>query len=159
MSFFPLIIAILFFIAGLAGTVLPVLPGVPLIWAGMFLYGLLTGFARLSWSFYLVQGLITVFVLLLDYLAAVWGVKKYGGSRSAGWGAVLGGIIGLALLGPVGVIAGPFLGAALAELASGKEPAQALRTGFGTVVGFLGGTLLKLGIEIVMIVWFFLAVF
>lgn len=154
-----LLLAIVFFIAGLAGTILPVLPGAPLIWVGMLVYGLFAGFSRLSWSFYLLQGVITIFVLVLDYLSTAWGAKKYGGSQRAIWGAIIGGLAGVIFFGPVGIIAGPFLGAVIVELISSQKPEQAVKAGFGTLIGFLGGSMLKLAIEVVMIIWFFVAIF
>lgn len=154
-----LLLALVFFIAGLAGTILPVLPGAPLIWVGMLVYGLFAGFSRLSWSFYLLQGVITIFVLVLDYLSTAWGAKKYGGSRQAIWGAIIGGLAGVIFFGPVGIIAGPFLGAVIVELISSQRPEEAVKAGFGTLIGFLGGSMLKLAIEVVMIIWFFVAIF
>ena len=154
-----LIIASLFFLIGLAGTVIPGLPGSPLIFIGMLIYGYFEGFVKLTWTFYLLQGLAVAFIFLLDYLAGVWGVKRYGGSRVAVWGSIIGSILGLIILGPLGIIIGPFLGAITGELISHKSIGQAVRAGWGTVIGFLGGLFLKLAVEIAMIAWFFMTVF
>ena len=150
-----LIIAIVLFILGLAGTVLPVLPGAILIYAGMLLYGVMTGFATLDITFYIVQGLIFAFILVVDYLATVEGTRRFGGSKQAGWGAALGMIVGI-IFGPFGILLGPFLGAVAAEVLLRKtELSKAVVIGFGTLVGLLGGTVIKLGVEILMIVYFF----
>ena len=146
------------FLIGLAGTVIPGLPGAPLILLGMLIYGYLESFVHLTWTFYLVQGLAVAIIFLLDYLANVWGVKRYGGSRAAVWGSIIGSILGLIFLGPLGIILGPFLGAVAGELLSHQSIKQAVRAGWGTVIGFLGGLFLKLAVEAAMIAWFFTTV-
>lgn len=152
-----LILAIIFFIAGLLGTILPLLPGAILIYGGMLLYGFLTKFAALDVYFFLLQGVVLVFIFLVDYLASAAGTRRFGGSKQAAWGAVLGAVIGL-FFGPLGIIIGPFLGAVGAELLRGIEMNQAIRAGFGTIVGILGGTIIKIGVEVLMIVYFFMRI-
>jgi hypothetical protein len=159
MSIIGMIIAVLFFIAGVAGTLLPALPGAPLIWLGMFLYGWIVDFNNLPWTFFLGQGLAVALIFFIDYFAGAWGVNRYGGSKEAVWGSVLGGVLGIFLMGPFGLIFGPFIGAVAGELYLKKPLEKAFRVGVGTLIGFLGGYILKLAIEIVMIVWFFIAVF
>ncbi|MDD4334291.1 MAG: DUF456 family protein [Desulfotomaculaceae bacterium] len=159
MSIVGMIIAVLFFIVGVAGTVLPVLPGAPLIWLGMLLYGLIAGFNNLPWAFFLGQGLAVALIFLVDYIAGVWGVRRYGGSKEAVWGSVIGALLGVILMGPFGLIFGPFLGAVAGEMYLKNSLEKAFRVGVGTLIGFFGGFMLKLAIEIVMIVWFFMAVF
>lgn len=159
MSIIGMIIAVLFFIAGVAGTLLPALPGAPLIWLGMFLYGLIVDFNNLPWTFFVGQGLAVALIFFVDYFAGAWGVNRYGGSKEAVWGSVLGGVLGIFLMGPFGLIFGPFIGAVAGELYLKKPLEKAFRVGVGTLIGFLGGVILKLAIEIVMIVWFFIAVF
>lgn len=159
MKVLALVLASLFFGAGLLGTILPVLPGAPLIWAGMFLYGLLTGFTRLPWTFFLAQGIAVLFTFIIDYLASLWGTRHFGGSRVAIWGAFLGALVGGIVSGPLGIILGPFAGAIGGELLVRGNPAQALKVGLGTILGLLGGTALKFLIEAIMIIWFFLTIF
>lgn len=159
MNTLALIIAIVFFLAGLAGSILPVLPGAILIWLGMLVYGTLTHFSSLSTSFFIGQALAVVLIYLTDYLAGIWGVKKYGGSRSAVYGSIIGTVAGLLLLGPAGIIFGPFIGAIAGELLSQKPLDSAIRSGIGTMVGLLGGSIIKLGIEIIMIIWFFWTIY
>jgi uncharacterized protein YqgC (DUF456 family) len=141
----------------LAGIVLPILPGVILIYAGMLLYGLMTGFATLDTNFYLLQGMALLLTFFIDYLATTAGTRRYGGSSRAAWGAAAGVLLGF-FLGPFGIIIGPFIGAVLAELTGGKKPEQAVRTGIGTLIGFLGGTFLKFVIALLMIIWFFVRI-
>lgn len=155
MELFAVTIVVILFLLGLAGTVLPILPGIAFIYGGMVLFGLLTNFTTLSASFFVLQGLAVALIFAIDYLAAAAGSRRFGGSKYAAWGAVIGTIIGIFALGPFGIIAGPFIGAVIAELIMGRQPNQALQTGFGTIIGLLGGTILKLAIEIMMIIWFF----
>jgi len=153
-----LVLAVLLFILGLAGIVLPVLPGVILIYGGMLLYGLLTGFETLDTNFYVLQGMAVLLAFFIDYLAAATGTRRYGGSGRSAWGAAAGLLLGLFLLGPFGLIVGPFLGAVLVGLAEGKRLEQSVRVGIGTLVGLLGGLILKFGIAGTMIIWFFMSI-
>ena len=158
MSTLGLIMAGIFFVVGLAGTVLPVIPGAPLIWGGMLIYGLFTGFQHLSWLFYLIQVLAVLLVFFLDYAAGAWAVNRYGGSRFAVWGTIIGTIIGIIFFGPLGIIFGPLVGAVGGELMARRAPLLALKVGLGTLIGLVGGTILKFIIEIGMIVWFFMVI-
>lgn len=159
MAVLALILAILFFIAGLAGSVLPVLPGAILIWLGMLVYGILTKFTTLSVIFLVGQALAVAIVYSVDYFAGILGVKKFGGSQAAVYGSIAGTIIGIIFLGPAGLIFGPFIGAIAGELLNHKPFDKALRSGWGTLIGLLGGTIAKLIIEILMIIWFFWAIY
>jgi uncharacterized protein YqgC (DUF456 family) len=183
MDIVGLVVAVMCFVAGLAGTVLPVLPGAPLILLGMVIYGLFTGFAGLSWGFFVGQAAAVALTFLVDYLAGAWAVRRYGGSRAALWGSGAGILFGVLVFGPAGLILGPFLGAFLGELLAGRStdgeiclrkpsgswnplgwqnspsPSRALHVGVGSLVGLLGGTALKLAVEAAMIAWFFAAVF
>ena len=153
-----LVLAIILFIAGIIGTILPLLPGPILIYGGMLLYGFMTQFSTLDAYFFLLQGLVLVLIFLIDYIASAVGTKRYGGSKQAVWGAVLGTIPGLIFLGPLGIVIGPFLGAVVVELLRGKDINQTMRVGLGTLIGLLGGTVVKIGVEIVMIVYFFMRI-
>ncbi|OWZ84393.1 DUF456 domain-containing protein [Natranaerobius trueperi] len=158
MTAFTIIIPVFLFILGLIGTFLPVMPGVLLIWIGMFIYGILTEFQELTATFFLIQGLAALLVLLIDYIASAWGVQKFGGSRIAMLSAVVGLFIGVLFFNIPGFIFGPFLGALIAELVRGLPIDKAILSGLGTLIGLLGGILLKLIIEIIMIIWFFIAI-
>jgi len=158
MSTVGLVIALLFFLAGLAGTILPVLPGAPLILAGMVIYGLFTGFAKLDLLFFAGQTCLTVLTFAVDYFANAWGITRYGGSKLAVWGGAVGLLAGV-FLGPQGLILGPFFGAFLGELLTSRRSLHALRVGAGSLIGFLSGTLVKLALEIGMVIWFFAVIF
>ncbi|HHU68932.1 MAG TPA: DUF456 domain-containing protein [Thermoanaerobacterales bacterium] len=135
-----LVLSIILFIVGLLGTILPVLPGAILIYSGMLLYGLMTGFATLNAHFFIMQALVLVLTFLIDFLASAVGTKGFGGSKQSIWGAIIGTILGLIFLGPLGIIVGPFVGAVVTELLQGRLLNQAIHVGFGTLIGILGGT-------------------
>ncbi|HPU01281.1 MAG: DUF456 domain-containing protein [Firmicutes bacterium] len=151
------VIASLFFAVGIVGTFAPVLPGAPLIWLGMLIFGIMTGFEKLGWLFYLLQGLLAVAVLGVDYLATALGSRYFGASKAAALGALLGLVVGLFFF-PIGLLVGPFAGAVLFELILTRQPENALRSGLGAVIGFWSGAAIKLILEIGMIVWFFIEV-
>ncbi|MGQ9512742.1 DUF456 domain-containing protein [Thermodesulfitimonas sp.] len=158
MSTVGLVVAVIFFLAGLAGTILPILPGAPLILAGMVIYGLFTGFVKLNLLFFVGQALLVALTFAVDYLASAWGVARHGGSKLAIWGSAIGLLIG-AFFAPAGIILGPFAGAFLGELVASRRSVHSLRVGVGSLIGFFGGTLVKLAIEIGMVIWFFAAIF
>src|SRR5665648_255597 len=111
MQITALIIAIILFLVGIAGTILPVLPGVILIYAGMVIYGFMTGFETLTLYFFIVQAVAFAVILGIDFVASAIGTKHYNGSKQAAAGAVVGTILGIIFLGPLGIVIGPFAGA------------------------------------------------
>jgi len=149
------IIIIVLFLLGLIGIILPFLPGVPLIFIATLIYGLATDFSDLSRSALFWLGGLAVFAIAIDYFSGILGAKKYGASHQGMVGAFLGAIIGLLSLGLIGLIVGPFLGALLFELLAGQKQQQALKSGLGTLIGFLAGTLFKFIIALIMIGIFF----
>jgi len=141
-----------FFLAGLAGSIIPGMPGPPLVFAGVLIYGLLTGFAALGWPALLTLAGLAALSQVLDYLASAYGAKKFGGSRWGIWGSIIGGVLGLLLFSLPGLIIGLFAGAFLLELWPGRKGGLAsLKVGGGSLLGFLGGTLLKLVFSLAMI--------
>lgn len=153
-----LILAVILFCIGLLGSILPILPGPILIFAGMVLYGLMTGFETLGTYFFLLQAMVVFLIFSIDYVASAAGTRRSGGSKQAAWGAIAGTIVGVIFLGPLGIVIGPFLGAVIAELLRGIAFTQAIRIGFGTLIGILGGTVLKIFIGVLMIVYFFMQI-
>lgn len=153
-----IIVSIICFLLGLIGTLIPFLPGPILVWGGVFLYGWAEGFVNIGPSHLLGQGVLLGLIFLVDWVSSFIGVKKAGGSKYSLWGAVFGLIMGLFFLGPLGIIVGPPLGAFLIEFISRGDLEKALRISLGSLLGFLGGTVVKLIIELVMIVWFFMVI-
>ncbi len=151
-------IGILCLLLGLLGGILPVLPGPPLSYLALLLLHF-TDRYQFSSRFLLIWGVITAVVFVLDYLIPIWGTKKFGGSKQGVWGSMIGLILGLFLLPPIGIIIGPFAGAVIGELIAGKDHSAALRAGLGSFIGFLLGTLLKLIVSGMMIWYFFAKLF
>ncbi len=154
-----LIISLLIMFGGLAGILLPILPSIPLIWAGVLIYAVCDGFESISWSLVLIFGVLTILSVILDYFGGVIGAKKYGATRWGLIGSVIGGIAGFFMGGIIGLIFGPFFGAVLFELIFGKDFRSALKSGLGTLVGFLGGAIAKLVIGVIIIGIFIWKVF
>ncbi|WP_027079826.1 DUF456 domain-containing protein [Luteimonas mephitis] len=153
------VLAALMVVVGLAGIVLPALPGLPLVFAGMLLAAWTDGFERVEWWWLLVLGVLTALSLLIDFWATAAGAKRVGASRKAVVGAVLGTVVGLFIVPPFGLFVGPFAGALLGELWHGRavnsaSVSQATRVGFGTWMGIVFGIVLKLGLACTMFVLF-----
>ena len=153
------IICFLFMILGLAGVVIPLLPGVPLAWLGLFIYAIVTGFERISIFQTVIFFILMLFTLALDLVAPMLGAKKYRASKWGIIGVFLGFIVGILLIGPWGIILGPFLGALLGELIARRETGQAVRAAIGAFVGFLVGNLLKVAIILIMMGFFITSLF
>lgn len=170
---------------GLLGSVLPVLPGVPLSYLGLWLLHW-TDRASFSWQFLTVWAVVVVVIQVLDYFIPAWGTKKFGGTKWGVWGSTIGLLLGF-VIGPLGIVLGPFVGAVVGELlyfnqhpealtppptiiipqeedtqSEGDNNAsprpikpvikpkpqtpfnRALRSGFGSFIGLLAGTIVKI---------------
>ncbi|MGH8085826.1 MAG: DUF456 domain-containing protein [Lysobacter sp.] len=153
------VLAGILILVGVAGTVLPALPGLPLVFGGMLLAAWAGGFEQVGVAMLVLLGLLTVLSLGIDFLATALGAKRVGASRLALVGAVVGTVVGL-FFGPIGLLTGPFVGALAGELIHGREVRKATRVGFGTWLGILVGTVLKIGLAFAMLglfafAWFF----
>ena len=152
-------------LVGIIGCVAPVLPGVPLSYLGLLLLHW-TERVQFSWQFLVIWAVVVVVIQVLDYFIPAWGTKKFGGSKWGVWGSTIGLLVGL-FMGPMGIVIGPFVGAVVGELIyfnrhpqTTMNPAEtsmnnaeknkntnlnkALRAGFGSFIGLLTGTVLKL---------------
>ncbi|MDY0098882.1 MAG: DUF456 domain-containing protein [Bacteroidales bacterium] len=145
-------LAVVLLLLGIIGCLVPVLPGPPMSFLGLILLHF-TKFADFSSTLLITLAVVTIVVTLLDYVVPVWGTKKFGGSKYGIRGATVGLIIGL-FLGPLGIIAGPFIGAFVGELIFKDDIRYALRAGFGSLLGFLTGIGLKLAASFVMTFYF-----
>ena len=143
--------AILIMLVGLAGTVIPMVPGCLLIFGAALLYGLLTEFARIGAGPLIALGIIAAVVQLSDYLAGAWGAKRFGGGREGIIGAILGGIVGTIVFSLPGLVLGTVIGATVGELVRGKKLEESTRTGVGTLVGFLAGTVVRVSAAVIML--------
>lgn len=151
------VLAGLLILVGIAGTVLPALPGLPLVFAGMLLAAWAGNFEQVGWLMLSVLGLLTLVSLGVDFLATAMGAKRVGASKLALIGAVIGTFAGLFVGGPIGLFAGPFVGALVGELIHSRQLGQATKVGIGTWVGILIGTVLKLGLAFAMVALFAVA--
>jgi uncharacterized protein YqgC (DUF456 family) len=146
-------LALLLMLAGLVGSLLPVLPGTPLVLVAAIGHRLYFGQAGVS---NLVLGILVALTLvsvLFDFLSGMLGAKRFGATWRGMTGAVVGGMVGLFFNLP-GIILGPFLGAMLFEMLGDKEFKQAVRAGLGATVGLLLGIVGKFSIGVVMIILF-----
>lgn len=146
---------------GMAGIILPALPGVPLVFAGLLLAAWAGGFEQVGAVPLVILGLLTVVSLAVDFIATAMGAKRVGASRLALLGAVIGTFAGLAA-GIVGVFIGPFVGALIGEMLHLRKLdrdglGQATKVGIGTWMGILIGVVLKLGLVFAMLGIFALA--
>ncbi len=137
-----IILGALLLVIGIVGCIVPALPGIPLAYAGLWVLHA-TDKVQFSWQFLLIWGIIVLVVTALDYIVPAWGTKRYGGSKAGVWGSTIGLIIGL-FMGPWGIVIGPFIGAVVGELLTGKNTKDAIRSGWGSFIGLLAGTIIKL---------------
>lgn len=152
------ILAIVLMVVGAAGIILPALPGVPLIFAGMVLAASIDDFQRIGWITLTVLGFLTVIAFIVDFAASALGAKRVGASSRAVWGAVIGTLVGL-FFGFVGLVLGPFIGAVVGEMSVHGRVNQAGRVGVATWMGLIFGTLFKLAIACSMLGIFVFAYF
>ncbi|HNQ82525.1 MAG TPA: DUF456 domain-containing protein [Bacteroidales bacterium] len=168
MEWLLIVIGILLVLAGIAGAVLPGLPGPPLSFIALVLLQFRDEPA-FGEDFMILMGLIMIAVTVLDYVIPVYGAKKFGGTKKGVWGSTIGLVAGLFLLPALGIVIGPFgligiiifpfLGAYIGEKMSGRDSDTALKAAFGTFIGFLAGTVMKLVYSIVAAVYFFIGIF
>ena len=149
-------IAAMLVLVGLAGTLLPILPGVPLVFGGLLLGAWIDGFVHVGWPLLLVLALLTLLSVVVDVAATSLGAKRAGAGRAAMLGAAIGTLVGL-FFGPVGLLVGPFLGAAAGQFLVRQDLLEAGRAGVGAWVGFLLGSLAKLALGLAMVLIFVLA--
>ena len=147
-------------LAGLIGTIVPVLPGVGLIFAGILVHVLYFGAEEIGIVTLVTLGAVAALSTLFDYLASAYGAARLGSTKFGVVGSVIGGIVGVMFLNVPGLVLGIFLGAIAGEmLFAGKSMHQSLRAGLGSVLGFLGGTILKLILGLAMIATFLVKVY
>lgn len=150
------IIVVILFIVGMGGAIFPILPGALAIYAAFFVYGFFISFSPFGVWFWLIQTLIVALLFIADYAVSAWGVKKYGGSRASIIGSTIGIMIGPFVIPAFGLLLGPLLGAIIGELIVGSKWDEALKAGFGAVVGLFTSTAVKFILQAAMIILFFI---
>ena len=159
MEILLVILAFALLLIGLLGAVLPILPGPPLSFVGLLLMRI-SGRADFTVVFILIWAAVTVIVTVMDYLLPALMTKRFGGSRLATIGSILGLIAGIFFFPPLGMIAGPFFGALAGELIhNSKNGAKALKVAFGAFLAFIVGTGAKLIVSGIMLFYAVTAMF
>lgn len=153
------IITTILVIVGVLGIFLPVLPSTPVIFLGALIYSYSTGFTVFVLKDLLIMAGLVILAEGMQYLFSMIGAKRFGASKLGVIGGMIGLIVGLVTLGPVGLVLGPFVGAIFFELIRGRVFHQAVRVGIGSLFGVLGGTLMTLIIALVMAGWILLTIF
>ena len=136
-------------LAGIAGCILPGLPGPPISFAGLILLQL-TSEKPFTTDLLLIYGGLTVFITLLEYIIPIYGAKRFSGTKFGMYGSAIGMVVGLFIIPPFGIIIGPFIGAFAGELAGGRNIREAIKSSVGSFIGFITGTLIKLVLSLAM---------
>lgn len=147
------IIAICVMLVGVAGTVVPLLPGLPLIWLTMLVYAFIEGFESVDAAFLILTLIVLIAAEAADYFGRAWGARRFGATKRGALGAVVGSLVGLFFL-PLGLIVGPFLGVVVAELLAGRTTSESIRAGWGGLLGTLGSMVVKFTIAVGMTIVF-----
>lgn len=150
LSFILYLIAALCIALGIAGIVLPALPGIPLVFLGLLLAAWADGFVHVGWPVLAVLAVLTALSFVVDVLATVVGAQRVGASRKALWGTFIGSIAGLFFM-PVGLFLGPLLGALLGEYWHSRELGRSTKVGLATWLGILLGMALKVALLVAML--------
>jgi uncharacterized protein len=156
MDTFLIISGFILLLAGIAGCIFPFLPGPPLAYGSLILLQI-SNYEPFTEKFLIIWALVTTAVVIADYYIPIWGTKKFGGTKGGVWGATIGLIVGIFFFPPLGLIIGPFLGAFAGEIINKQDSNKAFRSAIGSFVGFVAGTLMKLGITVVMGYYFITA--
>jgi len=141
---------------GLAGIVLPAIPGTLFVWAGIALGAWIDDYQRVGWIALSAVTFLAILAFVLDYISAVLGAKRVGASKQAIWGAAIGTVAGI-FMGLVGVFVMPLVGAAAGEYLARREHGRALHVGVATWLGLMAGMLAKFVLAFVMIGIFIVA--
>ena len=136
---------------GMLGVILPVLPGIPVAFAGMLMAAWLGGFEKISVFTVIGLGLLTAASVAVDFFAGLIGAKRAGASKMAMLGGAIGGVLGFIVLNFIGLIIGPFIGVMAVEMASGKSAREAGKIGVGAWIGMAVGLALKVGLAFTLL--------
>jgi uncharacterized protein len=147
------VIAAILIAVGLAGAVVPMLPGIPLIFGGLWMLAAVDHYRHVGSGWLIAIACIAALGLALDFAAAALGAKRIGASPQAVSGALIGTIVGI-FFGIPGLILGPFVGALIGELAAGRSLERSAHVGFAAWIGLIFGTVAKVATSIMMVVLF-----
>ncbi len=147
-----LILGALLIMLGLAGSFLPIIPGPLTSWFGLLSLQYTSKIDQ-DWGFLGWTLAIALVIMILDYIIPIWGTKAFGGTKAGAIGSTIGLIVGL-FIPPFGIILGPFVGAFVGEVSKNPNRQVALKAAFGSFLGFLSGTVLKLIVSLVYMLSF-----
>lgn len=154
-----MVITIIVILLGIAGTIVPFIPGVPLIFIAITTYGWYEGFHIITAKYIAVMATLTILSIFVDYLASTLGAKYFGSSKYGIYGALIGTVLGIFIFPPAGLLIGPWIGAIVGEMIAGKDLSNAFRTGIGTILGLFSGVAFSLILAIIMLISFLIIVF
>ncbi|MDR1578367.1 MAG: DUF456 domain-containing protein [Deltaproteobacteria bacterium] len=153
------ILAIAVMLVGLAGSVLPIIPGLPIIFGAYLGYGLWSGWQEYGlWTMLIVGGLVATSIVF-DQLASIVGAKKFGAGKAGMIGSFIGAIVGLIVFNVIGLIVGTFAGAAIFELLfANRSLMESLKAGTGALLGFLASSLFKFILGMILTAFFIIKI-
>lgn len=152
------LLGVVLVVLGIAGTLVPALPGPVLMFAGFVIAAWAEHFEHVGFGTLALLAVMTLLSYLVDFVSGALGAKHFGASSSAAIGAAIGAVVGI-FFGLVGILVGPFVGAVLGELTEQDDLQQAGRAGVGATVGLLLGTAAKMALAFAMVGMFLLARF
>ena len=151
-------IAVLLVATGIAGLIIPVVPGAPILFGGLFMAAWAENFSQVGWVTLTLLGAMAILTYAVDFIAGAFGAKRFGASRRAVAGAVVGALVGI-FFGIPGVLLGPFIGAVLGELSVRPDMRAAGMAGFGATLGLALGAAAKLALGFAMVGIFLIVCF
>lgn len=156
MSIVLWILIILAFVLAFVGLIKPIIPSVLVLWIGFLIYQFGFHDKGLSWIFYVAMILLTVFILVSDFVMNKYFVNRFGGSKLGEYAALIGVIVGCFVLPPFGIIIVPFIAVFIVELIQDSNIEKALKASIGSVVAFLTSTVAQAIVMLIMVIWFFI---
>ena len=154
-----IVIGAILALVGIIGSILPSIPGPTLSFVALLLLFFAKGAETIPVSSLVIFGVVTLLLILLDYLAPIVGAKYFGATKLGIIGAVLGLLLGATLLFPWGIVIGPFVGAMIGEMSGGKKLGLAMRAGIGTILGSVAMVVFQTAFSIFIASYFFLKLF
>lgn len=149
------VIIVILFIASFAGVIFPIIPSPLVLWIGFLLYHFVINADELTVLFWIAMVILTVVLIVSDIIANSYFVKRFGGSKWGERGAAVAVIVGSFIMPPFGIIIVPFITVLVIEMVQKKTFQEGLRASIGSLIGFLGGAVAKIVLQLIMIVWFF----
>ncbi|MEQ6390557.1 DUF456 domain-containing protein [Bacillaceae bacterium S4-13-58] len=152
------ILVIAAFLLSFVGIIFPLVPGTIMLWVGFLLYAFFIGTEALSTFFWISMVILTIVLFASDIVANSYFVKKYGGTKWGERAAAIGVIVGSFVIPPFGILIVPFITVFVVELIQKRTTTEAWKASLGSLMGFLGGSFAKVIIQLIMIIWFIIAV-